>query len=157
MSEINSWYTQFSTLLFRHNRILFFCLSRIIRRCSVSEPERDVYVYFSSRTTHLPCFNAWLRSQRMLPLCDRDHYFLARATKMRVDFWIENVTSRAKCRYIASKNAPAKSRVQGNAAPVRSHCSESLFTWTTFQGCCAHLLRRNAHSSLRFTKRRLYR
>lgn len=31
---------------------------------------------------HLACFNAWLCSRRMLPLCDRDHYFLARAAKI---------------------------------------------------------------------------
>lgn len=114
------------------------------------EPERDVCVHFlSPGDAHLACSNAWLPSRRMLPLCDRDHYFLARATKVRVDFcWMGNVTSRAECRCIASKSAPTKSRTRGNAVPhtyvhiVPSHYSLGLLFKDVARTCLDVMLTR---------------
>lgn len=82
--------------------------------------------------------------------------FLLMRQKYAVDFWIGNMTSAAASR---QRIAPAKSRARkATGFPrARSHCSGSLFTWTTFQGCCAYLLRHNARSSSRHTKRRFYR
>lgn len=101
----------------------------------------------------------------MLPLCDRDHYSLSLSSSRDKNAYVtsewETRTRRIQLHISPSKNAvphqPAKSLAKRTGARMRSHCSESLFTWTTFQGCCAHLLRRNAHSSSRFTKQRLYR
>lgn len=120
----------------------------------ISRLEDNVCTYFLSH--HFCHSSVWLCPWRMLPLCDRDHYFLTHAAKIRVDFWIGNVTSTAASR---QRIAPAKSRARkATGFPrARSHCSGSLFTWTTFQGCCAYLLRHNARSSSRHTKRRFYR
>lgn len=85
------------------------------------------------------------------PVCDRIHHFFSLVAKVCLGVLNRKRDKSRKTQNASCQRMYRQSRAQSNRGC--SHCSESLFTWTTFQGCCTYLLRRNAHSSSRLTKR----
>lgn len=152
-------YTSFRVIISACGILFPACHSCVIRRWSIPGPANVTFTSTFCSTRRTPhvlermimlatnVATLWSRSL-FFRSCDKD---TRRLLKRKHDKSREVPLHRVK--ECTGKVASARQCLP----PYHLHCSESLFTWTTFQGCCAHLLRRNAHSSSRFTKRRFYR